>query len=126
LAFACMPTCVVDAIRTLLQTPQMTRLATAVAAFPLVNPVTRGSGEPVMTEAGIRAAMGAGAAGVIAASVNEHPAGGRRLDRAGYVRLDAQGAPMAGQGASLFNRSGLTQRDMADWIETLSETDLSK
>ena len=86
----------------------MTRLATSVGAFPLINPVICGSGEPVMTEAGIRAALKAGAAGVIAKSVNEHPAGGRQLDRADYVRLDASGVPTAGQGVSLFNRSGLT------------------
>jgi hypothetical protein len=47
-----------------------------------------------MTEAGIRATLWAGAAGVIADD----------------VRLDARGAPAEGQGVSLFNRSGLTQR----------------
>ena len=50
----------------------MIRLATSVGTFHLVNPVICGAGEPVMTEAGIRAALHAGAAGVIAKSVNEN------------------------------------------------------
>ena len=73
-----------------------------------------------MTEAGIRAALQAGAAGVIAKSVNENPAGGRQLDRADYVRLDAAGAPTAGQGVSLFNRSGLSQRARRDWFAAIA------
>jgi dihydroorotate dehydrogenase (NAD+) catalytic subunit len=101
----------------------VTRLATSVGAFPLINPVICGSGEPVMTEAGIRAALKAGAAGVIAKSVNEHPAGGRQLDRADYVRLDASGVPTAGQGVSLFNRSGLLQRGVEDWFSAIAAID---
>jgi dihydroorotate dehydrogenase (NAD+) catalytic subunit len=101
----------------------MTRLATTIGSFPLRNPVICGSGEPVMTESGIQAALRAGAAGVIAKSVNEHPAGGRQLDRADYVRLDASGTPTTGQGTSLFNRSGLTQRDTADWFAAIAALD---
>ncbi len=48
--------------------------STAVGTFPLLNPVICGSGEPVMTKAGIRAALRAGVAGVIAKSVNEQSA----------------------------------------------------
>jgi dihydroorotate dehydrogenase len=101
----------------------MSRLATTIGSFPLRNPVICGSGEPVMTESGIRAALRAGAAGVIAKSVNEHPAGGRQLDRADYVRLDATGTPTQGQGTSLFNRSGLTQRDTTDWFAAIATLD---
>ncbi len=101
----------------------MSRLATTVGSFPLVNPVICGSGEPVMTEAGIRAALKAGAAGVIAKSVNENPAGGRQLDKADYVRLDGHGVPTAGQGTSLFNRSGLQQRSVADWFAAVAALD---
>jgi dihydroorotate dehydrogenase (NAD+) catalytic subunit len=101
----------------------MTRLSTDVGSFRLINPVICGSGEPVMTEAGIRAALRAGVAGVIAKSVNEHPAAGRQLDRADYVRLDACGVPTAGQGVSLFNRSGLTQRDTAEWFAAIAAID---
>jgi dihydroorotate dehydrogenase len=112
-----------DATPGLLQVCAMTRLRSIVGAFPLVNPVICGSGEPVMTEAGIRAALRAGAAGVVAKSVNEHPQAGRQLDRADYVRLDASGAPTAGPGVSLFNRSGLTQRGTADWFAAIAAID---
>jgi hypothetical protein len=85
-----------------LQTPGISRLNTN--KLLLLNPVICGSGKPVMTESGIRAALQAGAAGVIAKSVNEHPAGGRQLDRADYVRLGATEVPTAGPGGSSFNR----------------------
>ena len=101
----------------------MTRLATAIGAFPLVNPVICAAGEPVITEAGIIAALRSGAAGVVAKSVNERPEAGRQLDRADYVRLDAHGAPTAGPGASLFNRSGLSQREPKEWFAAIAAID---
>ena len=101
----------------------MTRLTTTVGSFSLLNPVICGSGEPVMTEAGIVAALRAGAGGVIAKSVNENPAGGQQLDRADYVQLDAHGTPTAGQGVSLFNRSGLSQRAAGDWFAAIAAID---
>jgi dihydroorotate dehydrogenase len=101
----------------------MSRLATSIGTLALVNPVICGSGEPVMTEAGIRAALDAGVAGVIAKSVNENPAGGRQLDRADYVRLDASGMPTSGRGVSLLNRSGLSQRAVADWFSAIAAID---
>ncbi len=101
----------------------MTSLATMIGSLSLCNPVICGSGEPVMTEAGIRAALRAGAAGVIAKSVNEQPAAARQLDRADYARLDHLGTPTAGQGVSLFNRSGLIQRDPADWFAAIAAID---
>lgn len=101
----------------------MSRLATSIGTLALVNPIICGSGEPVMTEAGIRAALDAGVAGVIAKSVNENPAGGRQLDRADYVRLDASGMPTSGRGVSLLNRSGLSQRAVADWFSAIAAID---
>jgi dihydroorotate dehydrogenase len=86
------------------------------------NPVICGSGEPVITEAGIRAALRAGVAGVIAKSVNERPEAARQLDRADYTFLDAASAP-APLGPSLFNRSGLAQRDAADWFAAIAAID---
>ena len=56
------------------------RLATTIGGLRLRNPVICASGEPVMTEAGIRAALAAGVAGVIAKSVNERPDAARQLD----------------------------------------------
>ncbi len=99
------------------------RLATTIGRLRLPNPVICGSGEPVMTEAGIRAALAAGAAGVIAKSVNEQPAAGRQLDRADYVQFDAGWMPVPSHGASLVNRSGLSQRDAADWFAAIAAID---
>lgn len=98
------------------------RLASSIGELRLRNPVICGSGEPVMTEAGIRAALHAGAAGVIAKSVNERAEAAAQLDRADYVELDAAGVPAA-HGVSLFNRSGLAQRDAADWFTALAALD---
>ena len=98
------------------------RLATAIGSMRLRNPVICASGEPVMTEAGIRAALRAGAAGVIAKSVNERGEAAAQLDRADYVELDAAGVPAA-HGVSLFNRSGLAQRDAAEWFPAIAAID---
>ena len=88
-------------------------LATRVGGLQLINPVICGSGEPVMTEAGIRAALRAGAAGVIAKSVNERPEAAAQLDIADY----------AWEGESLLCRSGLIQRPVADWFAALAGLD---
>jgi dihydroorotate dehydrogenase len=90
-----------------------TRLQTNIGPMRLPNPVICGSGEPVMTEAGIRAALRAGAAGVIAKSVNEQPAAARQLDRADYAEL----------GDSDFCRSGLAQREPAEWFAAIAGID---
>jgi dihydroorotate dehydrogenase len=98
------------------------RLATTIGTLSLPNPVICGSGEPVMTEAGIRAALRAGVAGVIAKSVNEQPAAARQLDFADYAQLDATGAAVA-HGVSVFCRSGLAQYDPAEWFAALARID---
>jgi dihydroorotate dehydrogenase (NAD+) catalytic subunit len=98
------------------------RLTTQIGSLTLPNPVICGSGEPVMTEAGVRAALRAGAAGVIAKSVNEQPAAARQLDYADYAQLDVTNAPVA-HGVSIFCRSGLAQIDAADWFATLAQID---
>ncbi len=107
--------------RPVLTLAAISRLATAVGGFALPNPVICGSGEPVMTESGIRAAIAAGAAGVIAKSVNEQAAAARQLDHADYAFLHAN-AP-APQGDSLFNRSGLAQRDAREWFAAIAAID---
>ncbi len=98
------------------------RLATTIGGLRLRNPVICASGEPVMTEAGIRAALRAGAAGVIAKSVNERAEAAAQLDWADCVELDAAGVPAA-HGVSLFNRSGLAQRDAAEWFHAIAAID---
>jgi len=98
------------------------RLTTRIGALTLPNPVICGSGEPVMTEAGIRAALAAGAAGVIAKSVNERPDGARQLDRADYAQLDTTHAAVS-QVTSIYCRSGLAQRDPAEWFAAIAAID---
>ncbi|MBV9734566.1 MAG: dihydroorotate dehydrogenase [Acidisphaera sp.] len=101
------------------------RLATSVGDFALLNPIICGSGEPVLTESGIRAALSAGAAGVIAKSVNERPEAAAQLDRADYTRADSQGRAVAWDrpGSSLFCRSGLQQRAVEDWFAAIARID---
>ncbi|MGB7831290.1 MAG: hypothetical protein WBL84_03680, partial [Xanthobacteraceae bacterium] len=94
------------------------RLRVRLGRLTLLNPVICSSGEPVMTESGIRAALAAGAAGVIAKSVNEQPAAARQLDHADYAWLDRDHGRIdhADPRGALFCRSGLSQRDHADWF----------
>jgi len=101
------------------------RLRVRLGRLTLSNPLICGSGEPVMTEAGIRAALHAGAAGVIAKSVNEQPAAARQLDGADYCWLDPHGdaASQADRLGSLFCRSGLAQRDGEDWFRAVAAID---
>jgi dihydroorotate dehydrogenase (NAD+) catalytic subunit len=103
------------------------RLAVSVGGLALANPIICGSGEPVMTVSGIRAALAAGAAGVIAKSINESEAAARQLDRADYVQVAPDGAPVAwadgGLGHSLLNRSGLGGHDPATWFGAIASLD---
>lgn len=99
----------------------LSRLATTVGRLALPNPIICGSGEPVMTEAGIRAALAAGAAGVIAKSVNEQAAAARQLDRADYAFVHDNAR--AGRGDSLLCRSGLAQRDAVEWFNAIAALD---
>ncbi len=98
------------------------RIATRIGSLALPNPVICGSGEPVMTESGIRAALDAGAAGVVAKSVNEQAAAASQLDRADYTFLTVDHRP-AKAGVSLFCRSGLAQRDASEWFGAIAGLD---
>lgn len=93
------------------------RMTTKIGRLTLPNPVICASGEPVITESGIRAALAAGAGGVIAKSVNERPEAARQLDLADYASLEVDGA------RSFLNRSGLTSRETGDWFRAIAEID---
>jgi dihydroorotate dehydrogenase (NAD+) catalytic subunit len=101
------------------------RLKVQLGRLTLSSPLICGSGEPVMMEAGIRAALRAGAAGVIAKSVNEQPAAARQLDGADYCWLDSHGDVVrtADRLGSLFCRSGLAQRDSEEWFRAVAAID---
>lgn len=93
----------------------------------LKNPVIAASSEFTMTEAGIMACLEAGAAAVVAKSVNESPDAARQLDIAEYVLVgpDRAVVPWAGaaRGDSLFCRSGLAQCALPDWLAMLARCD---
>ncbi len=104
-------------------------LTTRIGALTLKNPVIAGSGEHTMTAAGIRAALAAGAAAVVAKSGNESEAARRQLDGADYALLDSRWRALPWDvappppDAQLFCRSGLIQRDTAEWIGELAALD---
>jgi dihydroorotate dehydrogenase (NAD+) catalytic subunit len=105
-----------------------TRLETRLGALALKNPVICGSGEMTMTEAGIRAAINAGAGAVMAKSVNESPKAQAQLDHTDYMLFDSRWRPLDWKGpipadAQLFCRSGLNQVDFDEWLEKLVRLD---
>lgn len=102
-------------------------LTVTVAGVELKNPVLAGSGEATASAEQIRACLAAGAAAVVAKSVNESAAARAQLRAAEYVLLDEQlnARPLgpAGRGDSLFCRSGLLDVELEEWIETLAALD---
>ena len=102
-------------------------LAVTVAGLELKNPVLAGSGEATASPEGIRAALDAGAAAVVAKSTNESQAAKEQLRAAEYVLLDGDLQPLpwgpAPRTASLFCRSGLVDEPWEPWLETLVEAD---
>jgi hypothetical protein len=58
---------------------------------------------------------------VIAKSINKNPAASKQLNIAEYVFLDAVHRPQiqATPANSLFNRSGLAQAPLDDWLSML-------
>lgn len=107
---------------------RVTALETSIGSLPLLNPIICSSGEHVMTASGIRAALRAGAAAVVAKSVNETEAAAAQLDIADYVALDRSLAVQSWNGGdplndSLFFRSGLAQRKPEDWYRELGDLD---
>ncbi len=102
--------------------------AVSIGATRLKNPVICGSGEAVMTAAGIAAALATGVGAVVAKSTNESAAAKAQLDATDYVMLDSHWRPLAWnfeapRDAHLFNRSGLIQADFDPWIDTVARLD---
>ena len=102
-------------------------LSTTVAGLELKNPVIAGSCEATATPDQIRACLDAGAAAVVAKSVNESPAAHANLSAAEYVLLDEALRPRplgpAQRTDSLFCRSGLLEVEIAEWAEALAALD---
>jgi dihydroorotate dehydrogenase (NAD+) catalytic subunit len=102
-------------------------LSTTVAGLELKNPVIAASCEATATPGQIRACLEAGAAAVIAKSVNESPAAHASLRAAEYVLLDETLDPRplgpAQRTDSLFCRSGLLEVEIDEWAGTLAALD---
>jgi dihydroorotate dehydrogenase len=106
----------------------MTDLSIELGKIHLKNPLICASSEITMTREGIRAALDAGAAAVIAKSVNESPAAAAQLDKADYILLDDNFRPVPWTSAqrlnaSLFCRSGLAQTPIEEYLPMLAELD---
>jgi dihydroorotate dehydrogenase (NAD+) catalytic subunit len=103
-------------------------LSIKVGGLPLKNPVIAASCEATATPEQIRACLDAGAAAVVAKSVNESPAAQANLHAAEYVLLDEalRERPLgpAQRTDSLFCRSGLLGVEVGEWAQTLAELDL--
>jgi dihydroorotate dehydrogenase (NAD+) catalytic subunit len=102
-------------------------LSTRVAGLELKNPVIAASCEATATPDQIRACLDAGAAAVVAKSVNESPAAHANLRAAEYVLLDAALEPRplgsAQRTDSLFCRSGLLEVELEEWAAMLAALD---
>jgi dihydropyrimidine dehydrogenase (NAD+) subunit PreA/dihydroorotate dehydrogenase (NAD+) catalytic subunit len=106
----------------------MSDLSIELGKIHLKNPLICASSEITMTREGIRAALDAGAAAVIAKSVNESPAAAAQLAKADYVLLDDNFHPVPWTSrdrlnASLFCRSGLAQTPLDEYLPMLAELD---
>lgn len=102
-------------------------LSTTVAGLELKNPIIAGSCEATAAPEQIRACLEAGAAAVVAKSVNESAAAHANLRAAEYVLLDADLQPRplgtAGRSDSLFCRSGLLGVELQEWAAALAALD---
>jgi dihydroorotate dehydrogenase (NAD+) catalytic subunit len=102
-------------------------LRVTVGGLELKSPVIAGSGEATASADRIRAALEAGAAAVVAKSVNESAAARAQLGAAEYVLLDENLRPRplgpAERTDSLFCRSGLVDVDLEEWIGMLGALD---
>ena len=102
-------------------------LSTRVAGLELKSPVIAASSEATATPEQIRACLGAGAAAVVAKSVNESPAAHANLRAAEYALLDEELRPRplgpARRADSLYCRSGLLEVELQEWAETLAALD---
>ena len=110
----------------------MSKLRIAVGDLALKNPIICAAGEHTLTEDGIRAALHAGAAVVVAKSFNESEAAKTQLAHTDYAifspsweRLAWPGAARdsAFRDANLLCRSGLQPRPFDDWLNAVASLD---
>jgi dihydroorotate dehydrogenase len=106
----------------------MTTTETRIGRTTLKNPVICGSGEHVLTEAGLRSALAAGVGAVVAKSVNETQAAKDQLYRTDYALLDGDWNRLpwdftGPRNATLACRSGLQTMDFDAWLDVTAWLD---
>src|SRR5919206_3099982 len=104
----------------------MPDLAVRLGSLSLKSPVLCGAGEHVADDAGLRAAVDAGAAAVVAKSANESEDARRQWEVREQVLLErgrhAVEPASAGE-VSIFNRSGLVPLPWDEWLAILGRAD---
>jgi len=101
-------------------------LRVRIGSVELKNPVICASGEHVLTEAGIRAALTHGAAVVVAKSTNESAAARTQLAQTDYALMSNAWRKLPwGKSAAgnLLCRSGLQPRASGEWIAAVAGLD---
>ncbi len=101
-------------------------LRVQVGSLSLKNPIICASGEHVLTEAGIRAALTQGVSVVVAKSTNESAAARAQLAQTDYLAAsnDWMLQPWgSGRDANILCRSGLQPRTCEDWIAAIATLD---
>jgi dihydroorotate dehydrogenase (NAD+) catalytic subunit len=103
-------------------------LDVTIGALPLKNPLIAGAAEHLIEEAGVRAALNAGAAVVVMKSTNEVEAAKAQLDAAEYAVFDetwrrCEWNATAPGAAFIACRSGLYPGSFDSWLESVSRLD---
>jgi dihydroorotate dehydrogenase (NAD+) catalytic subunit len=102
-------------------------LSVSLGPVQLRHPVVCGSGEHLASEAGLRAAIDAGAAAAVAKSANETPAGRDQWTVRRWTLLSEDWRELpAGtlpRSASLMNRSGLAPTPWDEWLTIIARAD---
>jgi dihydroorotate dehydrogenase (NAD+) catalytic subunit len=103
-------------------------LETVVGLTHLKNPVIAGAAEHLIDADGVRRALRAGVAAVVAKSTNESQAARDQLQQAEYMVLDENWrevpwGPSAPKTAFVACRSGLTPQSFDEWLEQTASLD---
>ena len=103
-------------------------LDVSIGALRLKNPLIAGAAEHLIEEAGVRAALNAGAAVVVMKSTNEVEAAKAQLDAAEYAVFDEtwqrqEWNASAPASAFIACRSGLYPGSFDSWLESVSRLD---
>jgi len=103
-------------------------LSVSIGALRLKNPLVAGAAEHLIEEAGVRAALRAGAAVVVMKSTNEVEAAKTQLQAAEYAVFDEtwqrrEWSASAPASAFIACRSGLYPDTFASWLESVSRLD---